>query len=223
MSGLGDVSFVPSIDHRLVVFSNTGEGVQVISVFFPVSQYGRFQHQPAAELQTTWERAPALQGRLGQLRLQGKVMGLAPQEGYFRPVGGPGWVLVGDAAHFKDPASGQGFHDALFTVQETLAALDGFTGGSPLTAHAALHGWPSVARARQQRRDRDLQPMYAFTYQFGESLTREPSRLERALLRTIADDPRVTRRFFGITTGATDVRAFNRAAPLYLVRGLLPR
>ena len=73
-----------------------------------------------------------------------------------------------------------------------------------------------------RHKPRPFGPRY-LTYQFGESLTREPSRLERALLRTIADDPRVTRRFFGITTGATDVRAFNRAAPLYLVRGLLPR
>ena len=223
MTGLGDVSFVPSRDHRLVVFSNTGEGVQVISVFFPVAQYARFQHQPAAELQATWESAPALQGRLSHLRLEGKVMGLAPQSGYFRPVGGPGWALVGDAAHFKDPASGQGFHDALFIVRETLAALDSLTGGSPLTAQAAGENWPRVASATQKRRDKALQPMYAFTYQFGESLTREPTRLERALLRTIADDSRVTRRFFGITTGATDVRAFNRAAPLYVLRGLFAR
>lgn len=220
MTGLGDVNFVPSRDHRLVVFSDTGEGVQVISVFFPVTQYAAFQHQPVAELQATWESAPALQGRLSQLRLDGKVMGLAPQPGYFRPVGGPSWALVGDAAHFKDPASGQGFHDALFTVQETLAALDSLTGGSPLTAKAALRDWPRVAAATQKRRDKALQPMYAFTYQFGESLTREPTRLERALLRTIADDTRVTQRFFGITTGATDVRAFNRAAPLYVLRGL---
>ncbi len=78
----------------------------------------------------------------------------------------------------------------------------------------------SAAAAMQQARDKALQPMYAFTYQFGESLTREPTRLERAFLRTIADEPKVTRRFFGISTGATDVRSFNRAAPFYLLRGL---
>ena len=220
MSGLGDVSFVPSKDHRLVVFSDTGEGVQVISVFFPVTQFSAFQHEPLAELRSTWESAPVLRDRLSHLRLDGKIMGLAPQPGYFRPLGGPGWGLVGDAAHFKDPSSGQGFHDALFTVQETLAALDTLSGGAPLTTRAAGVTWPTAALARQKMRDRALQPMYAFTYQFGESLTREPTRLERALLQTIASDQSATRRFFGITSRATDVRSFNRAAPLYVLRGL---
>lgn len=220
MTGLGEIAFVPSADHRLVVFSHTGEGVQVISAFFPVAQYAQFQHQPLAALKATWEQAPLLQGRLDHLQLQGKIMGLAPQPGYFRPAGGPGWALVGDAAHFKDPASGQGFHDALFTVQQTLAALDKITGGTPLTPQAA-HVWSATAATMQRARDKALQPMYAFTYQFGESLTRDPTRLERALLRTVARDPKVTRQFLGITTGATDVRAFNRAAPLYLLRGLL--
>lgn len=223
MTGLGEIAFVPSADHRLVVFSHTGEGVQVISAFFPVSQYPQFQRQPAAELQATWERAPMLQGRLDKFQLNGKIMGLAPQNGYFRSAGGPGWALVGDAAHFKDPASGQGFYDALFTVQQTLEALDKTTGGSPLTEQIARGSWPKEATAMQRARDKALQPMYAFTYTFGESLTREPTRLERALLRTIANDPKVTRRFFGITSGATDVRAFNRAAPLYLLRGVLSK
>src|SRR5579871_4168899 len=220
MTGLGEIAFVPSVDHRLVVFSHTGEGIQVIAAFFPVAQYGQFQHQPLTSLKETWERAPLLQGRLDNLHLQGKIMGLAPQPGYFRPAGGPGWALVGDAAHFKDPASGQGFHDALFTVQQTLEALDHIAGGKPLTTQAAGQVWPAQATAIDRKRDKALQPMYDFTYQFGESLTRAPTSVERALLRTIASDPKVTARFLGITTGATDVRDFNRAAPLYLLRGL---
>lgn len=220
MTGLGEVAFVPGANHRLIVFSTTGEGIQVISAFFPVTQYSKFQHQPLAELRASWESAPLLQGRVEHLRLHDKVMGLAPQPGYFRPAGGAGWALVGDAAHFKDPASGQGFHDALFSVQQLLEALDSITSGNPLTPQAAGKAWPATAAAMQKRRDKALQPMYAFTYQFGESLTRDPTRLERALLRTIATDPKVSARFFGISTGATDVQAFNRAAPLYLIRGL---
>ena len=33
--------------------------------------------------------------------------------GFFRESAGPGWVLVGDAGHFKDPTPGQGISDAL--------------------------------------------------------------------------------------------------------------
>jgi hypothetical protein len=63
MTGLGEVAFVPGANHRLIVFSTTGEGVQVISAFFPIAQYEKFQHQPLAELRASWESAPLLQGR----------------------------------------------------------------------------------------------------------------------------------------------------------------
>ena len=39
-------------------------------------------------------------------------------DGYFRESAGPGWVLVGDSGHFKDPAPGQGISDALRQVEE---------------------------------------------------------------------------------------------------------
>src|SRR6185503_3075508 len=40
--------------------------------------------------------------------------------GFHRDSAGPGWVLVGDAGHFKDPAPGQGVTDA-FRQSERLA------------------------------------------------------------------------------------------------------
>lgn len=63
------------------------------------------------------EMAQAVQGatRLGPLRI------LRRWHGYFRTAAGPGWVLIGDAGHFKDPAPGQGMADA-FRQSESLAA-----------------------------------------------------------------------------------------------------
>lgn len=220
-SGFADAMFLPSANQRMVLLSELGEGLQVIGVFFPVSQYAAFRRAPLDELKASWRNTPVLADRIEQVSVVGKAMGLAPQSGYFRPAGGPGWALVGDAAHFKDPASGQGLHDALFTVQAFLRALDATTGGAPMTPHAARNIWPRTVAVVQRARDRALLPMYRFTYQFGEALTRVPTRLERALLRTIADDPAATQRFLGILTGATDVSAFNRAAPGYILRGLL--
>lgn len=59
-------------------------------------------------------------------------------------------------------------------------------------------------------------------YTFAEGLTRPPTYLEHALLRAIAENPTLTQRFLGIMTGATSVTSFNRLAPLYMLRGLLP-
>ena len=73
----------------------------------------------------------------------------------------------------------------------------------------------------QRRSDRELMPMY-ITYTFAEGLTRPPTYLEYALLRAIAGNPAITQRFLGIMTEATSVTTFNRLAPLYILRGLLP-
>ena len=220
LRGLSDVTFQTAAQSRMVVFSAVGDGLQVMSAWFPVSQYAAFQRDPAGELRATWESLPELRERMAGAELLGKTMGLAPQEGYFRPAGGPGWALVGDARHFKDPASGQGLHDALYTVQRLVEAIAAATGGTPLRDEEDRRRFQAEIARAQIISDRELKPMYDFTYTFAEGLVRPPTLPERLLLRAVAGDPRLTQRFFGITSGTTDVRTFNRAAPLYLLRGL---
>jgi 2-polyprenyl-6-methoxyphenol hydroxylase-like FAD-dependent oxidoreductase len=43
--------------------------------------------------------------------------------GYFRTPAGPGWALVGDAGHFKHPATAQGIGDAVEQAVFIAAAL----------------------------------------------------------------------------------------------------
>ena len=52
----------------------------------------------------------------------GKMFGVLKFECFFRESAGPGWALVGDAGHFKDPAPGQGIADA-FRQAEALAPV----------------------------------------------------------------------------------------------------
>ncbi len=220
-----DLGLLPMIEKIMPHFkSEVGDGLQTISAWFPVQQFPLFRQKPATRLQETWQSSPELAERMAHIQLVGKTMGLSPQsaDGYFRPTGGPGWVLVGDARHYKDPASGQGLHDALYSVQQLLGAIESVTGGNPLTLHAAQSAWPRAMTIMQRRSDRELMPMYTFTYTFAEGLTRPPTYLEHALLRAIAENPAITQRFLGIMTGATSVTAFNRLAPLYMLRGLLP-
>lgn len=219
LRGMSDVTFLTAANNRMVVFSEVGDGLQVMSAWFPVSQYSAFQRDPTGELRATWASVPELRDRMAGVELLGKTMGLAPQEGYFRPAGGPGWALVGDARHFKDPASGQGLHDALYTVQRLAATIAAATGGAPPQSDVEHEQLQTEIARMQRASDRELAPMYDFTYTFAEGLVRPPTRLERLLLRAVAGDPRITQSFLGIPCGATDVRAFNRAAPLYLLRG----
>lgn len=78
-------------------------------------------------------------------------------EGYFRDASGPGWVLTGDAGHFKSPAPGRGIGDA-FLQAEKLAnaiaeALDGSDGG----LDCAMRRWG-------RWRDREFAEHYWFAY-----------------------------------------------------------
>src|SRR5205807_9613028 len=56
---------------------------------------------------------PALRERLIGARPQCKQRSTGDLISYFRRSAGPGWALVGDAGHFKDPVIGHGMHDAL--------------------------------------------------------------------------------------------------------------
>jgi 2-polyprenyl-6-methoxyphenol hydroxylase-like FAD-dependent oxidoreductase len=65
---------------------------------------------------------PQLWGRLSKARKVSEVRGTPRCEGFYRRQTGPGWVLLGDAAHFKHPASAQGIGDALHAA-EALAPM----------------------------------------------------------------------------------------------------
>ncbi|MFC8044531.1 NAD(P)/FAD-dependent oxidoreductase [Nocardia sp. NPDC057353] len=75
--------------------------------------------------------APIAQA-LTEARQVDKVYGITGFQGYFREPAGPGWVLIGDAGHFKDPAVGRGIADAFAQAQQVAAIV-----GDLLPEHGA--------------------------------------------------------------------------------------
>ncbi len=100
--------------------------------------------------------------------------------GFFRRSAGPGWVLVGDAGHFKDPTPGQGISDALRQAVELAKAIEHALGGGA-DPDAVLRDWWSW-------RDEDAWEMYWFAHDMGAS--GPPSLLESEVMRRVAADPR---------------------------------
>ncbi|ORV19622.1 NAD(P)/FAD-dependent oxidoreductase [Mycobacterium celatum] len=137
----------------------------------------------AARIQLWPELADLLTGarRVGPIRV------VANWHGYFRQSAGPGWVLVGDAGHFKDPAPGQGIADAFRQAGKLAAAVvDGLGNDSP---DAALHKW-------WRWRDHDAYEMYWYARETGAPGVTSP--LTRRMLREIAADAEATRALLGI-------------------------
>jgi len=105
-----------------------------------------------------------------------KFRGLTRFEGFFREATGPGWVLVGDSGHFKDPTPGQGISDALRQVEELSAAIvQGL--GNPEKRDAKLRAW-------WRWRDRDAIQHYWFCADVGKRGPISPLLLE--IMRGVA-------------------------------------
>ncbi len=71
---------------------------------------------------------------------------------YFRRATGPGWGLIGDAGHFKDPIIGQGIRDALWSGR-TLAERVQPVLDSPNDLDVALRRW-------EHERERECRAAY---------------------------------------------------------------
>lgn len=72
----------------------------------------------------------------------GRFFGMLHWAGFFREPCGPGWVLVGDAGHFKDPAPGRGIGDAFLQADTLAPAIVGaLNGGGDAELDAELARW----------------------------------------------------------------------------------
>ena len=119
--------------------------------------------------------------RVGPLRIFTKW------HGYFRQSAGPGWVLVGDAGHFKDFTPGQGIADALRQARKL--------------AHSIEHGMSSAGLDDAMQRwwnwrDNDAYEMYWYAARMGAPGPATP--WTNCVLREISSNAEATRSFLQI-------------------------
>jgi flavin-dependent dehydrogenase len=77
---------------------------------------------------------PAVAERLRAARRVSPIRGAAPVGHRVSRVAGPGWLLVGDAAGFVDPFTGEGIHRALRSARAAADAI--LAGGDVASAYA---------------------------------------------------------------------------------------
>jgi 2-polyprenyl-6-methoxyphenol hydroxylase-like FAD-dependent oxidoreductase len=105
--------------------------------------------------------APAADAVAGARRI-GKIFGIVRWLGFFREASGPGWVLVGDAGHFKDPTPGRGIADAFRQVDAVAPAIVAGLDGSGDGIDQAMSRWG-------RWRDEEFASHYWFATDLGDS------------------------------------------------------
>lgn len=117
------------------------------------------------------------------------VIGLKRIANRYLSASGPGWVLVGDALHHKDPVDGQGIYDALLEAKILADALD--------TVHAGTRTFEQAAAWYEARVLEETHPMFLATMErLKKELYEEPPEIViRTLIRWLMHDPEYQRRF----------------------------
>ena len=150
---------------------------------------------PAADDPTDWAAA----------QRSDPIEGAAPLGHRVARRSGDGWLLVGDAAGFLDPLTGEGLHRALVSAELAAEAIDGHLGG----AAGALRGYDRAMSARFRSKDVVTLLIQAF-------LAR-PALIRRAASRLARRDP--LRETMGLVLG--DLVPASRALEPSFLAGLL--
>lgn len=156
-------------EDRAIVSMPTNDGLTLVLVSLPAGDASAFSADVATNYMQVIERDPELAGRIGgATREEGFAGGGMPN--FLRKPFGPGWALVGDAGHTKDPITFQGISDAFRDAELCATAVDeAFEGGRPYAdAMAAYH----------HTRDEQVLPIYGITTHLGGFEPPEPGLLE---------------------------------------------
>lgn len=108
----------------IVVFMPVAHGRYYVAAYMRSQDVQRGSQTPQEFYLNAIQRIPQAWKRLQNARQITEIEGIRPVENGYREAYGPGWALVGDAFHYKDPLDGQGIYDAL-TESKLLAEAIG--------------------------------------------------------------------------------------------------
>jgi 2-polyprenyl-6-methoxyphenol hydroxylase-like FAD-dependent oxidoreductase len=108
---------------RMVWAGPADSGLYLVGVSPEGHEREYFRRNTEEGLLAHMRRCEPVAEALADAKIATKISGIVKFEGYFRQSSGPGWVLVGDAGHFKDPSAGRGIGDAFRQVERLAPAI----------------------------------------------------------------------------------------------------
>jgi flavin-dependent dehydrogenase len=202
------------IDDKLAIVFPTSDQLCVIGVMFPLADkewIDRFKSNPETgfrDLVSEGLSQTTLPTRLVSAKLVGSVKGLLGYVNDWYQGMGKGWALVGDALSFKDPAVGQGMHDAIY-------------GARLLTEIVAKESvwndkWEEMAKSYQTATEAKMLSRFYLACQFTKNVpfTEE----QTAINRLIGSNPKAIETFLGIYNYASEPEQLEQTL-MQLMRG----
>jgi 2-polyprenyl-6-methoxyphenol hydroxylase-like FAD-dependent oxidoreductase len=149
-------------DERFILGIPSDSGLYQVLVWPEMGELEDFRADPPAAFMAHACACQPIARALAGARQVGKVLGAVRWEGFFREASGSGWVLSGDAGHFKSPSPGRGIGDAFLQADSLASAIAGALGESDRRLDAAMARWG-------RERDREFAEHYWLAYDFEEA------------------------------------------------------
>lgn len=136
------------------------------------------------------QRNPELWSRMGDAEMVTSVRGMKHIANLYRQAGGPGWALVGDAYHQKDPLDGQGIYNAVVTGKALAQQMRKWQRGE-LAWDAVLLAYDEAARVKTYPMYKWLQSRVRQSFYASRGNSPMPEWAMRTLGRWMSEDPGV--------------------------------
>jgi len=151
VAGVDELGELHVSDRGYVGLGPVGGGITTVALVLPLRVVRQSRRDYRSEFMAELNRFPGLGGRFDGRRLVREVLTTGPFAQWARVAGLPGALLVGDAADFFDPFTGQGIHTALRGAELVAESLI-----PGLTDPGRKPGVPGVSRAYASARRREF-------------------------------------------------------------------
>jgi 2-polyprenyl-6-methoxyphenol hydroxylase-like FAD-dependent oxidoreductase len=114
---------------RLILVWPTNDELTCVYVAWRRAEFPRFRTDLEANFLATLELVAGLRERITAGCRETPFRGTADLPNQYRTSHGPGWALVGDAGHHKDPSTGMGMSDAFLSAELLAEAIGDVAAG----------------------------------------------------------------------------------------------
>ena len=129
-----------------VGIADVGDGVTTVAAVFPARRAREISGDRAGFLDRWLASKPHLAPRFTSASRDGGVAAIGPFASHARRASHPGALLVGDAADFFDPFTGEGIYAALRGGELVAATVEQALGASPSVAAGAFREYEAARR-----------------------------------------------------------------------------